>query len=214
MTVAIPLKHQLNHTELKYCLRSIDKFVQNPEVIIVTDNLPDWINNVTQIKVKDVHERKQKTIKYKAFAALNYTDEVIWLHDDTYLLQPYIPKFYFHGDLSRNNESGARMAKEQLTEMGKLTLNFDAHCPIVYDKRFLQVVERFTSDTVVKSIYGNYLGIPAVQMSDPKIDRKLSPYEIKQLIKGKPYFQSGEIGIKYCLPVLEELFASPCVFEI
>lgn len=214
MTVAVPLKHQLNHTELRFCLRSVEKFTHNLQVIIIGDNLPDWINNVTQIKVKDINSRKQKTIKYKAFAALNYADEVLWLHDDTYLLEPYTPRYYFHGDLSSNNEGGARILKQELKEMGKLTLNFDAHCPIVYDRRFLDVLEKFTSDTVVKSMYGNYLSLPCMQVPDPKIDTKFTAAQVKQFIKGKAYFQTGEKGLNSCLPILEELFPDPSRFEI
>jgi hypothetical protein len=214
MTVAIPLKHQLDHTELKYCLRSIDKFLPGISVIVITTHLPHWINNVIQISVKDIEGRKQLTIKKKIFSALEYDPEILCIHDDIFLLRPFEKKYYCWGDITLNSESGARMLIPQLQELNKPISHYDVHSPIVYEADKFKALESFTSDTVVKSAYGNFWHIDASVMPDIKINTKTDPRTVKQIIKNRPYFSSGPQGIKYCLPVLDELFPGPCRFEI
>ena len=101
MIVCYPLTTQLDYTELRYSLRSIEKYLQDvEEVIIVGDNLPDWINNVTQIILPDIKGKKQLSIRRKILAALNYTDEILFMNDDVYFLKPSNDfPYYYHGYL-------------------------------------------------------------------------------------------------------------------
>jgi hypothetical protein len=215
MTIAIPLKHQLDHTELKYCLRSIDKFLTGIPVIIISTNLPYWINNVTQIPVNDVEGRKQLTIKKKIAAALEIDKDIICIHDDVYLLQPFEYKYYSWGDITINKEGGAKLLLPQLQELNKPISHFDIHNPFMYEKnKFHETLETFTSDTVVKSSYANLWHISGTSMPDVKFDKKIAPQVVRQIIKSRPYFSSGSGGIKSLLTVWEELFPDPSRFEI
>jgi len=215
MTVTIPLQQQLDYTELKYCLRAIDKFLPGIPVVIIGAQVPEWITGVTQIKIKDIVGRKQLTIKTKIHAALQYDPEIICIHDDIYLLRPFEFKYYYWGDLTLNkSESGARILRNELQAQGKPISHYDVHNPFIYELSKFEALTTFSSDTVVKSAYGNYWQIPAELMPDVKIDRKTDARDIKAIIKNRPYFSSGSLGVRSCLPVLEELFPQKSCFEI
>ncbi len=59
MKCAIPYKHSYAASELKYCLRGIEKYINNPEIILIGDQ-PKYIQNVTHIFYKDRPELKWK----------------------------------------------------------------------------------------------------------------------------------------------------------
>lgn len=66
MVIVYPLQHQNDYTELRYSLRSLEKyFTGSYEVVVVGDKIPDWLTGVTQIVIPDITGRKQLTIKKK-----------------------------------------------------------------------------------------------------------------------------------------------------
>ncbi len=214
MTIAYPLKSQSDYTELRYSLRSIARYLPNLEVIIIGEKLPVWITNVTLIKVEDITNRKQLTIKYKILAALEYSDEIFFMNDDVYLLQPPTYGYYYHGDLISVGESGARPLLTQLKAMGLPTKNFDGHYPLVYRRDFGKILEKFAHDVIVKSAYCNYLKIEGEYVPDNKLISQKTEQDIKGFIHGRPSFSTGTTSLPKTLPVLHELFPSKCRYEI
>jgi hypothetical protein len=216
MVIAYPLKKQYDYTELRYSLRSIEKFITPPyEILIIGERLPDWINNVTWIYLPDIISKKQLTIKYKTFAALQYSKQVLQMNDDVYLLKPYNPVYYYHGDLKTVGEAGAIPLRQELEKMGKDTRNFDGHYAIEYDYRlFPQVFANFKEDVIVKSAYCNYLGIEGEFVPDNKIIGVKKPEDIIKFIANRSSFSSGSHSLASCLPILEELFPSKSKYEV
>lgn len=217
MIVMIPLTNTLDYTELKYALRSIEKFIPGYEVVIVGEEMPGWLTNVTQIHVPDIRGRKQLSIKRKIVAALEYDPEIFFMNDDIYLLEPvdiYNYPFYYHGILKGQTESGSQQLINELTEMGKETKHFDIHTPIIYRKDFIDAVAEFSSDTVIKSMYGNYFDIEGTLLIDLKIARPIAPEAIRMLIKGRPCFSTGMGGVRSAEIVLKELFPKKSIFEV
>ncbi len=217
MIVMYPLTNTLDYRELKYSLRSVEKHLTGYEVVIVGEQMPDWITGVTWIHVPDIKMRKQLSIKKNIVAALNYSDRIFFMNDDIFLLQetnPYHYPYYFNGSLKPQTEAGTMQLINELKVLGKPTDHFDIHTPIVYKKDFIEVVENFTDDTVIKSMYANYLGKIGTPLTDMKISRPVAPEAIRLSIRDRPCFSTGMGGLGSALQVLQELFPEPSKYEL
>lgn len=212
MTTMIPLKPQSDYIELKYTLRSIEQWAD--EVIIVGEEIPDWIKNITWIEVKDIPGRKQLSIRKKIISALEYKPEFLFLSDDVYLLEKPTKTYYSAGTIKKRGESGSRPLEQQLEKMGKPLLDYDVHSCIFYEKEKFRQLEIFNADCIIKSMYGNYHELESIIMPDFKVNKKMSETEIMRIIKDRPYFSTGPQGVQYALPVLEKLFPHKSKFEI
>ncbi len=214
MVIVYPLTTQIDHTELKYSLRSIEKYLKPPfEVVIVGDILPDWINNVTQIHLPDVKGRKQLSIRRKILAALEYAEEILFLNDDVFLLQPSNKfPYYWHGMLKNYTESGSKPLLKQLEALGKPVKHFDGHYPLIYKQEFKEL--NFTDDCIIKSAYCNFYDIEGTFVIDCKLQTAKKHEEIREFIKDKPCFSTGQYSLPSALPILQELFNEPSKYEI
>lgn len=217
MKLFYPLQAQHDYTELRYSLRSVEKYVPNSEIIIAGDTLPDWVTGITQIHVKDIPCKKQLTIRKKILAALEYSKEIFFLNDDYFFLRPVQPEnfpYYFHGNVRESGESGARPLKEQLEAKGKDIKHFDIHVPIIYERDKFRALEVFSSECIVKSMYANFHEVPGVAMPDTKINSQQSTIGVKERIKDKIVFSTGPAGLKFVLPVLQDLFPKKSRYEL
>lgn len=215
--VVIPLIKQHDNTELKFALRSIDKFMTGHEVVLVGEEIPEWTTGVAQIKVKDIPNQKQLSIKKKIIAALRIYDEIFFSNDDIYLLQKTDPAtypFYYLRSLRHSGESGTKILIDRLKELNKQVKHFDVHFPILYKKEFINIAEQFPAETIIKSMYCNYLDIEGTEITDCKIMRNMSPEMIRTWIKDKPCFSTGVHSTKEATKVLQELFPNKSKFEI
>lgn len=207
-----PLYRQEDYTELKYSLRSVEKWAG--EVIIVGEEIPEWIKNITWIQIKDIPGRKQLSIRKKIISALEYKPEFLFLSDDVYLLEKPTKTYYSGGTIRQIGEAGAKTLADQLEALNKPIKCFDVHCPIFYEREKFKPLERFTSDCIIKSMYGNFHEVESVTMPDYKVNQKLTPDQIRLAIKNRPYFSTGPTGLKYALPVLQELWPVKSNFEL
>jgi hypothetical protein len=218
MQVVIPIVPQIDNTELRYCLRSLEKFLDAFEVTIVGSVIPDWITGVEWIELPDLPGRKQLSIKRKIMAALHRYDEIFYTADDCYLLKQTVAKkfpYICNGELAkRNHEGGAAPLVVQLQEMGKTTLNFDCHYPLVYRKDFLEIIPLFKDNTLVKSAYCNYLSVPVQQKKDAKIISPMQSHEVEKFCSTIPAFSTGHNTVRSCKPFLEKLFPEQSRFEV
>lgn len=216
MTVCYPLALEIDHIELRYSLRSIDKYLTPPfEVVIVGDQMPEWVNNVTNIELPDVRGRKQLSIKRKILAALEYAEEILFFNDDVFLLQPQDKfPYYWHGMLKKYTESGSRPLLNRLETLQKPTKHFDGHMPLIYDQRFKEASRHFTGDVIIKSMFCNFCEIEGTFLPDCKLLVDTKPEMIRRFIEGKHCFSTGPVSLKSALPVLEELFPEPSIYEI
>jgi hypothetical protein len=208
MVIAYPLTVQKDYTELKFSLRSIEKYISTPyEILIIGDIIPDWLVNITWIKLGDVPGRKQLSIRRKILAALEYADEILFMNDDVFLLEPATEfPYYYNGSLKNYSESGSKPLMKQLQAMGKSIKHFDGHFGLIYDQRFKEVSEQFTESVIIKSMYCNYLGMEGVERPDCKLISKNDIKNPAEFIKGLPCFSTGEYSLKSALSLLNELF--------
>lgn len=217
MRVVIPIIPQLDYTELRFCLRSLEKFLDPFEVTIVGKVIPDWITGITNIALPDLPGRKQLSIKRKIMAALHLYDEIFYLADDVYLLKHFVAKnfpYFYDGVLTKRNvEGGAGVLKTELQAMGKQFLNFDCHNPVIYRKDFLQIIPLFADNGLVKSAYCNYLGVQATQRRDAKILENTTTAVLEKRCAGLPFFSTGDHTWRSCKEFLEKIFPNMSRFE-
>ncbi|HET6226153.1 MAG TPA: hypothetical protein VFF27_07725 [Bacteroidia bacterium] len=216
-TVLYPLASQIDYTELKYSLRSIEKYLTPPfDVVVVGDTIPEWINNVTQIELGDAKGRPNYSVRRKVLAGLEYVDEFLFMNDDIYLLQT--SSFYFNyyscGMLKTKGESGAKSLLKQLECLNKPGRYYGHYPANVYKSGFQTSIEGFTNEVPIKSAFINYYEFPSIEIADCKIMTAKKPEEIREFIKDKPCFSTGQYSIKSCIPILDELFSEPSIYEI
>lgn len=214
MVVTYPLTAQNDYTELKYSLRSLQKFLPPLfEVVIVGDHVPEWINNVTVIQLPDIKGQRELSVRRKVLAALEYSDEILYMNDDIYLLETYKPVYYSSGLLEKKGEAGARPLASQLKGFNK-PAKYYGHYPVVYRKDFREAMENFTSDCLNKSAYCNFIEVHSVEVQDCKLLNAVKPGVIEQFIKNKPCFSTGINSLNSAIPILKELFPNPSQYEI
>lgn len=216
MIVAYPLTVQSDYTELKYSLRSIERYLPGLEVVIIGSYLPNWITNVTWIRLGDVPGRKQLSIRRKIMAALEYGPDVFFMNDDIYLLKETDPTsypYYRSGNLIKQAESGAKPLMKELEAIGKETKHFDNHYPIRYEKDKFSGLEMFPAECIIKSMYCNFNDIEGKEIVDCKILNKTTEEAVQVMANHLPAISTGPSGVKYVLPVLNKIFSQKSNFE-
>jgi hypothetical protein len=217
MVIAIPLAAQTDYTELKYCLRSIEKHLPEIEVVIIGSIIPKWVHNVTHIRVPDIAGRKQLTIRKKLWAALQYSNEILATNDDIFFVCDSDPKsypYYYGKDLIGEPEAGAKPLLRQLSKLRKPVKHFDIHYPIIYERSKFLELSIFPSECIIKSMYANYHEIEGVKSSDCKVNKKINPEMVESMVKHLPCISTGPYGLHTVLPILEKLFPDKSKYEL
>lgn len=180
-------KEFVNHEELRYSLRSLEKnFPHNKIYIVGEGKQPDDITNITWIdaKMQDGYKYDKEIDKYRQVAMDDqFTEDVIFFHDDYFILQPTTHLDYYHkGTLSymleRMNEFYGKgyayyiwleQAMHALEEHGLSTYNCELHCPIILNrKKLLKILDEFPGIYCTRTLYCNYYNLPLVEMPDNK----------------------------------------------
>lgn len=216
MTIVYPITIQFDYTELKYSLRSLEKFLPGShEVVIVSDYLPEWLTGVTQLCVGDVKGKKQVNIKQKISAALNHSSRFLFMNDDIYFLKLQVEFPYcWHGMLKTYQEPGTRSLEKRLIELGKPVKHFDGHYPIMYHAQFNEVLTKFPADTIIKSMYCNYFEIEGEFMADCKIMKAMKFHEIEAFARDKPCISTSLFSVASVIPYLNQLFPDKSKYEV
>jgi hypothetical protein len=177
-----------NH-ELRFSLRSVEKFLTGYGKVWIVGECPDWVRNANHIPAADSGKNSDHNIMLKITAACNHPDvseDFLFFNDDHFLLSPFdAPEFpyYCHGTLTayvknRGLDGYGRRANntlQSLTKRGLPSQYFDVHTPIRYNKKaFLETVTGQNWDKtegfIIKSLYTNALNIEGIEMKDGKLN--------------------------------------------
>lgn len=190
--VVIPLSNESrsNNDELRIALRSVEKYVKNLGIIwVLGEKVPEWLTNV---KVLAIPDRFKHNKDANLFTKLLYaarcpllSENFIFLSDDQLFLKDFDAKtsktvFNRRGKDRFNTtstwHSRMRFTFEYLEKRGiNLSCNFDAHVPVVYNKRiFASIVEKvpftnklgFCINTLVCGLEGRN---PDIDQEDVKV---------------------------------------------
>ena len=188
LSIVIPLgKSKINHLDLRYALRSIEKFTEAGDVYIVGER-PKWITGVNHLQLADNprKEFKERNILLKTQAAFEHTDRFLFMNDDHVLLQSVdvenYPNYYkgscYQSMLNNNTSYRATMnqTKKWLERNDFIDLNYDGHCPIILEKELFSS-RMGTMDWDVKFGYGMKsiycAGLQGEHMQDVKISKRV-----------------------------------------
>lgn len=184
-----------DNNELRYCLRSIEKYAINYKNIIIIGEYPNWIKNVIHIPCQDDGNIISKNILYKI---LKYTqsdlfldDYFILFNDDYFLTKELNCKtypLYYSKDLKEaasirpeNEDYNEYLysTRKVLSSQGLNTRNYDIHYPLIINKSiFNKVYNKFklfwdiNTKLLIKSTYCNY-------MQDKSFDKEIEDCKIR-----------------------------------
>ena len=208
-------KHSTNDDqELKYSLRSLEKYVNDYKRIFITGDIPDFIDEkkVIYTPEKDIGAPMTnhwwKVIQTIRNTHDKNTYEFALMYDDIFFVKPTNLSnypYYQRGDLGEDKNGGEHYqqtllnAKQFLEEHGQTTYDFELHTPFVYDSySFAKINHLFESrkddcqSMAVRSVYGNTFHSDAPYRGDIKI-RGLEKVE-------------DVIGVADCFSVSESAF--------
>lgn len=217
-----------NYTELRFCLRGIEKHLKGYNNVFIIGALPDWIKNVTNIPAEDDARNRfrDRNIVNKITAACKdarVSENILVVHDDHFLLEDIEAKaipYVHHGPI---NIAGGQYGYTKQNTIGILgNINdHDSHCPILFNKKkFLNTIPTVDWTKwygyLVKTLYCVMNGIEAEYYPDLKIRWVEYVSEIKQDIEGRKWFSIGDrcFDNGVVMEVLEELFPAKSKYEI
>ncbi len=197
-----------NDNELRYSLRSVEKYLRNYRNIYIVGERPYWLQNIIHIPEEDSgHGSWNIANKILVACASKYlSQKFIFFNDDFFLLQevdalnyPYYFDRYLTNHLHVYNVNWYNdyiiETNNVLQENGLATKYFDIHNPIIYDKDlFPETILKFdfNKKLVIKSIYCNALNIPGEPLADCKIIGWKSPDQVARIIKNRHMFSTGD----------------------
>ena len=136
-----------NNEELKYSLRTVERFVKNVDRIFITGDCPNFIDKkkVVFTKCDDPYCRSLNHFYkvFNTFTTTDISDNCLLMYDDIFFTENVdinnYPWFY-NGEIS-GKESGAygvglAKTRDWLENKGFSTNNFACHTPFVYNRLF------------------------------------------------------------------------------
>lgn len=224
MDIVIPYKQDPhNGLELKFALRSIEKYLTGYGAIHLIGDRPKWFagystefNQRTNGKEYDIKSR----IVYAIDKIQELSDNFLMWHDDHSLLKLLDVseiKYWYDGTLQdalKNNAKGYGRTIENTLDEFPDAKNFDIHTPIVFDKVWFKLFMDYTSEICLKSYYCAKAGITGEPMPDLKLNRPMVRGEIMAAIDKRLFFSTGPLSlIGEMVDVLDELFPEKSKFE-
>lgn len=173
--------------ELRYSLRSVEKFLPHSKVFIVGER-PEWLTNITHIPATDAYGHKLKNAIGKIRAACldrRVSDNFILMNDDFFFLREVdkIEAFTLGtiDDCIRDHKThdgyyykAMLQTRALLQETGfERAASYEVHYPIVFNKwKFLQMTHAIKWEEtgyLFRSVYGNVFGIGSKERKDTKL---------------------------------------------
>lgn len=210
INVCIPyLDKGKNSNELRFALRSIEKYLTGYRDIWIVGSMPAWATGLRHIPLSDSSDPRnhERNIFRKCMAVWENEEiggKVLHYHADHLLLSDYVASefpYYWHRTLLQGAQENQGAYRTTLIRTDKLlrsmmlpVKDFDCHCPIVYErKRFIEAfrgVEWREYGYGVKSIYANFWEIEGVQCTDLKLTGRRYK-DMQGRIEGRSWFSTG-----------------------
>jgi hypothetical protein len=234
-SIIIPLGtgSRWDNTELRYCMRSIEKHLTGYGDIFIIGEKPDWLRNVIHIPHDEGFNpqsyEKDRNIFNKIMAACadeRVSDDFLFMNDDHFLLQDYEAgkfPYYCYGwidEFLTVTDYKHTVANTNAAIDTQDAVYADIHCPIVYNKfNFKAVISQLDWSRkygfCIKTVSCNaVVGLKATEYPDLKINEVYSADKIRKLIAGRLWFSIGDRAREGgLLKVLQELYPHKSKYE-
>ena len=198
-----------NNEELKYSLRSVDKFCKGVDRVFITGICRNFINKKKVIftSCDDPYCRSMNHFYkvYTTFMTTDISDDCLLMYDDIFFCSKVdirnYPSFY-KGKISDKTDGAYGMClfntKRHLTNEILPCLDFGCHTPIIYNRnRFIALLDTFEQfkDDVYgispRCLYGNkYIETPTQLKEDVKI--RTNRFGLDGSVKQTHCFSTGD----------------------
>lgn len=204
------------NNEIKYSLRSLQKYAKNIGRIFITGENPNFINdNVIYTPYIDKHiptiNHYNKVLH--TFKNTDISDNILLMYDDIFFLKDInIEKYpyYYKNDLIPANykfntfyTNANLFTRNILLKLNKPIKDFSIHVPIIYNRQKFYEMEKIIQEYCnfdnprsiglsIRSLYCNLNNIKGTFKSDLKINQNLIKYEIEELLKNKDVFSTSD----------------------
>lgn len=192
--------------ELRYSIRSLEKYGRNYKDIYIIGKFPHWGNQ--RIKHFGFKETKTKALNIldKIYFACNVpeiSDTFLYINDDHILLKETdLSKYpYYYNDNDAKSIIESRPVSDNYRKIIEETINnkdykhyFDIHTPMLINKK--QFIEMYNNvnfagsseGLLIKSMYCGYNNINGVEKSDIILRQKHECFNLKQKLKNEHIF--------------------------
>jgi hypothetical protein len=172
--------------EIRYSLRSVEKYFPKAGRVFIIGECPDWATNVIHIKMEDKEQNKLLNARAKYFMAATNPQigkEFVLMNDDFFFLKTVskIPNFSrgkLQNMMDKHPTKGGYYyhsladTKKRLDAMGiPDALDFEIHAPMIFNRSKLEtVINMIGSDRAfsIRSCYGNLMGLKPEKIVDFK----------------------------------------------
>jgi hypothetical protein len=178
---------QFHNEELRYSLRSLERFGKNIDRLILVGEKPNFLDysKVVHLPFKEEGVKDYRIASKILHACTTGTiaGDFLFCNDDFFFQKPFdcnaFP-YYRKGQLLYGKAVTAyqchlEVTRDYLISQNKPTLHFDVHCPIIYNsKKFIKLSDHWeysktTIGLVVKSVYANSYLIKGKNYTDVKL---------------------------------------------
>ena len=214
--VVIPLRDRpspYNDEELRYCLRSIEKYMDVRDVWVVGQPR-DWLS-VNWISLSDGGSRFGSAHRKIRAACDNpfISDPFVLFNDDFFLLNP-IKDFpdYYDGTLQQriNSAGGDYLAMLKRSQSFSDGNNYATHTPALIKKEIFKTIPEGISYRIA---YGSRSGNEKKPIKDPKIYNQKDHFDFREWVKGKAMFSTSDFSFHYILREMKQLYPEPSRWE-
>lgn len=207
LPVLIPYKAETGHTELKYCIAGLRKFIhEDLHIITIGDHNPYSDQRIDYPNEDNALYRDRNMFQKLMHALPLVEDRFIYSADDNFLLKEFdaVPRYsdqWVDVGLYRNTEMNTR------NFLGG-SKNWDFHYPSLMEKHlFLKAFEKVPFDKpygfCIKTIYYESSGA----VGKTAVDCKLRKYPVKSDDwKSRDCVSTGWKNFEFIEPYLKELY--------
>lgn len=219
--------------ELRYSLRSVEKFLTHYGNVFIVGECPSWVRNVLHLPWQDTLNRKEYSIMSKIKHACEQdfiSKEFLYMADDYYFINQrradgFVPtygttlKSALHGKVGKNAEK-----IRNLIDLYPEGLFFDMHQPFpIIRKKFIEAMNKLdwkNKDYSVKSAYiaaSGFRGYSPYLVNDTKIKGEMDYDKLANYIRiiNECWFSSGPASLNdHFKRLLFNLFPNKSKFEL
>jgi len=225
---------QWQDNELRYSLRSLEKYALNVGRVFVTGENPGFLSpEVVFTPCNDPGPRAFNHI-HKVRATIERTDiseRFLLNYDDNFFTSPVdidSYPFFFKGTLPDRTETHRAYryslieARHFLEKHGKPILNFSVHCPCIYERQKFMALEeawqigaRKPHGIAVRAVYCNWHGVTPEFMADCKLKTVKSKEEASLAIEGRHVFSIHDDSLPNGVAnMIREMYPRPSRWEL
>lgn len=217
--VVYPVKHQKDHEELRYSLRSLSNFAHGR--VFLSGDIPKWTKNIIEIpRPKDGingHQNAFMNLR-EALDHPELSEEIVVMNDDMFFLRPIteIPIYRGREVGFATWKAASVVTMQVMKKLGTWSgFSYEQHVPFVCEKsKLINILDstREISDKYERAfwrtIYGNHYRIKGEMIDDVKV-------RVNPRLKENQIFVSSEDTTfeKHIGAYLKELFPEKSIYE-